>query len=390
MTDPQQVKHTRKAPRVNHVFYLPPGSAHARGEGVPPQAAPSPATDGGPNLVIPRDSVTPPSPRARLIACGCGRVCCPKCGYRLASLRKRWLRAVLGGWRACVELTLTVDPRSFDGAEAAYEHVTRKRLIARLMAYLGYEASEWVCVLEIHAGERGGGAHVGWPHWHVALRRRVDVVKAREWWTRRCRAPDRPVERLTRIKATEWGSSESLGNYLASYLGKVSGSLPEWVGRRTRIRWIHAGRGVVGFRRWLDDRRGVRDSVSGRRGRPERVGGRLQVRSIAVALAACGRGSTVLACREIVTPLGEVRRSYDYVESMPVDVRTVARLARRLGVVVERRTRYRVTAWRQREGGGYEPAARVAVGSYGIEIEWAGWLRMRDVLSPGLLRRSAA
>jgi hypothetical protein len=227
-------------------------------------------------------------------------------------------------------LTLTVDPERFGSAGEAFEFVTRRRLIPELMRFLEYGL--WISVLELHPGR---GPHRGWPHWHILVPSRIDVRRARQWWT--VRAGTVPAHQLTRVNAKWWGDPWKAANYSSKYVAKASELVPQWIRERRHIRTVSTSREVLAFSTWL---RGDR-----RRSESEGDGTRTH-RTVAEALEACGRECVLLVASESVDEAtGEVSRRWHYSGRVPFSLRVLRRVADRLGVVYSHNLRHRVIDW---------------------------------------------
>src|SRR5262249_26854708 len=106
--------------------------------------------------------------------------CGPKLGYRVRGKLLRGKEA----WHVPYLLTLTIDRRRFASAEAAWEHVSLNRYVARLMGELGITRWMWVLEFQMKTAHENG---YGWPHWHlvVDLAQKggyVDLKKAWHLW----------------------------------------------------------------------------------------------------------------------------------------------------------------------------------------------------------------
>lgn len=106
------------------------------------------------------------SSRVELWAVGCRTRFCPHCClHRGLALREK-LEPELAGWSALQMWTLTVDPKLFDGPEAAYRYVRENRCIARVVRALKREgwldSERWICIVEWQE-------HTEMAHYHLLL-----------------------------------------------------------------------------------------------------------------------------------------------------------------------------------------------------------------------------
>jgi len=125
----------------------------------------------------------------------CRSWACPQCSRSRASRLVERLRPVLASWAAAGDLvamlTITLDPKLFPSKEAAFEYITKRRILPKLVGKLQVAGccatGEYFSALHTHEGKRGGdGTH--WPHWHLLIRINGGVVRGpRVGWERRLR-----------------------------------------------------------------------------------------------------------------------------------------------------------------------------------------------------------
>lgn len=173
----------------------------------------------------------------KVIPSRCKCVVCRICNQRIRSERKKWLQVITADWDGRYFLTLTVDQagtntgKGYSSGQKAFEHVTTKRYLSKLMGKL---ECLWVYVLEFQEN--------GWPHWHFIIDRRVSIKEIRRWWCHKWKVG-------WQVRIEKERSPGALPGYLTSYLGKAP-NIPEWVSRMNRIRFISCSRSLQGFAEW--------------------------------------------------------------------------------------------------------------------------------------------
>jgi hypothetical protein len=138
-------------------------------------------------------------------------------------------------------LTLTVDRANFTTPFDAWRHVTTKKLLPKLMRFLGIKI--WAWVLEF---QRKTGA--GWPHWHILIDvadlpgERVDLEHAWRLWRDRWKVGGVDLSR----REAEFKNSEHAVMYITKYLTKEPvGGYPVWVLKSSRtIRFVQGCRAL--------------------------------------------------------------------------------------------------------------------------------------------------
>lgn len=174
----------------------------------------------------------------------CHKRLCRRCGGQLGYRVRQRLLDKVGLFRWGRLLTLTVDQvgtvtgRGFESPEAAYEYVTNKRLVARLMRELGI--TRWVWVLEFQRN--------AWPHWHVLAdvgSGFIDYNRLHALWR------DRWGVGLAKDSGVKFSDGEHAIFYITKYLTKQpEQGYPRWLwarvhqGQRNAVRFVGASRAV--------------------------------------------------------------------------------------------------------------------------------------------------
>ena len=153
------------------------------------------------------------------------------------------LRPALKCWEGVMMLTLTVNPKKFDGPQQAYELIQRKRSVSELMKKL--ENRRWVMsrrfvvVIEFHQNK----AHRGWPHWHLLVESRF--------------VPKHGLQKLWRhgncwFSKADFVDASHAVNYVTKYITKTSEDeddefwFPDWVlDFKGNFRRFSTSRGLV-------------------------------------------------------------------------------------------------------------------------------------------------
>ncbi len=293
-------------------------------------------------------------PSIYAIARGCRRVMCPKCGPQTQADQRRWIHHLVDDQAVRILATFTADilgtttGAGFESQEAAYEYVTEKRLIPKLMEALGVK--RWVCVLEFQES--------GSPHWHVIIDRWVDVARAWHLW--------RDVWKVGGLDLdAEKGGDGALAGYLAGYIGKASKNLPDWAKNRKRLRFVSCARSLIGFElyregvlrnKWDDPNKPA--SVKPCRAAPTS-------QTIGAGLLACGN-KTVLMQEWRDSDGNRCRR---FLREVDLPLRAVAEWAHRAGRFVRTEYAYRVEGWEQdKSTGKWHPQSLIVCGRRGIHL----------------------
>lgn len=175
---------------------------------------------------------------------GCKTRCrsqfCRDCALAHCVSWREKLRPAIKHWRSVIMLTLTVDPADFDGPEAAYVHVGKKRSVSKLIQKLHrrgmIRSKEFTCTLEFHKS--------GWPHWHLL----VDSSFVEKHELQKCWGLGHTW--FSRHKFADVGHAV---NYATKYIAKTSEDdenefwFPEWVlDFKGNMRRFSTSRGLCG------------------------------------------------------------------------------------------------------------------------------------------------
>ncbi|HRQ74175.1 MAG TPA: hypothetical protein PLU35_14210 [Phycisphaerales bacterium] len=276
------------------------GVSRARGPGVP-------SLDQDGNKSMERVSYL-------VVGCGCRSWWCDRCGPKLGRALRDRLLSEVETWTTCIPMTLTLGRWVGDGdAAAAWEFVTKREKIRKLMEAIG--AERWVWFLEPQSD--------GYPHWHVlvdvpsaATREGLAELRRRVWslWgpshnretgepTKRPGRWDLGIVEIDRNKLAGQGPRAVVA-YCTSYVTKA-GDVAAWMldaEREVRVRKFGASRSVGALRAVGACMHSGEDEGRCVEGEgPER-----RYRSLRDRLAQCGLRSQVI--RETVDTHGAVRR----------------------------------------------------------------------------------
>lgn len=163
----------------------------------------------------------------------CKNQWCQGCSKHLMAVFRDQFRPIVNEWSFGQMITLTVDPKQFDGPEQAFDFFRTDRTIAKLMQQLRRKGvligPEWICVLEFQKN--------GWPHWHILVHSKfIPVQLIREGWR---------YGRIDITKSCQFKTHGHAFNYLTKYIEKFENSaVPGWVLRRARVRRYSTSRGL--------------------------------------------------------------------------------------------------------------------------------------------------
>lgn len=195
-------------------------------------------------------------------------------------------------------LTLTIDPERFEGPRQAHDLAHDKRWLSELMRVFGVR--NWIAVMEIQPVSK-------FPHWHVLIDRRVDVVKVRAWWTARCGV--RPARRQTQVNIKWFIQPAKAINYVTGYLTKGCEDPPDWVLDHDRVvRMLSHSESVQSWSSWLKLKGKPRSEPDEKRSPFDRRIPSPRTRHLTLRhrLAACGASSVMLS--EALDKYGRVVR----------------------------------------------------------------------------------
>lgn len=153
----------------------------------------------------------------------CGSWYCSRCGVRKGlDLQGRILK-VVESWSSVMMITLTLDPKLFEGPDAAWDY--SRKLIGRLirdlhrMGYLPDPA--YVAFWEPHES--------GWPHWHILVQSKfIPYHVLQRVWHRY--GPTGKLGGVNLRKQKRFETNESAARYATKYVVKnPKDGWPEWV-----------------------------------------------------------------------------------------------------------------------------------------------------------------
>lgn len=168
-----------------------------------------------------------------VIAKGCKcRYCQDCCTPSGIKLRER-LRDQIKDWKACLMVTLTVDPKLFENGAEAYHRVRERRALSRLVRSLvksGHLVSDrYFWVIEFQQN--------GSPHWHLLLETTFCPIERIQglWDLNRPETcgpvePNRPGFGFCWISKSNFDSMDHAANYATKYCTKPpEHGYPDWV-----------------------------------------------------------------------------------------------------------------------------------------------------------------
>lgn len=179
----------------------------------------------------------------QVVGCRCRARTCRQCGPVLGWEARQVLESKAADLLRVPQLiSFTVGHEHFDSPEAAFDHVTQGRYIARALAALSIK--RWVWVLEFHRGRAENNyMHKGWPHWHcvVDVSERSITPDDLRRLHRLCRTWRLGGFRLSRRKRVTEGVHAI--RYITKYLMKP-GYIPGWFQKGTGRRMIQGSRAM--------------------------------------------------------------------------------------------------------------------------------------------------
>lgn len=197
-------------------------------------------------------------PETVIKPCLCKSQFCRKCSVGLAVELREKLRPVVAKFNACLMITLTADPKKFDGPKAVWEYIGAKRSMSVLMQYLRRQGvlsgPEWFAALEFHKS--------GYPHYHAVVNAKYIPHKmVLDGWK---------LGHVSLSRSKGFQSADHAVNYVTKYVMKPDYIAPEWVlGMESRIRRFSTSRGLLGStqRRYeeTDDKRDYKRRTVGER-----------------------------------------------------------------------------------------------------------------------------
>ncbi len=169
----------------------------------------------------------------QVVARGCkNRHCADCCEHLGVKLRER-VRSVVREWKACLLITLTVDPEAVGSPLHAMERVRERRALSRLVRSLlksGHlKSGRYFAAIEFQKN--------GHPHWHVLLESSfVPIERVQELWDMNRPdvagpvRPGRPGFGFVWCSKESFESVEHAANYVTKYVLKYpKEGYPEWV-----------------------------------------------------------------------------------------------------------------------------------------------------------------
>lgn len=187
---------------------------------------------------------------------------CPRCCTAYAVKWRHHLRHATREWQRCLLVTLTLDPKDYDGPREAVRAVGRKRAIAETLRRINrikrIETSEWFSSLEFFKS--------GWPHWHVVVKGNfIPIGDIEKSWS------------LGWVFVTGTKRTKNVSHavhYATKYVMKRDGGVPAWVlDTEGRIRAISASRTLSA--RWCHEKADPQRTHERVRP-PKRIGDRIE------------------------------------------------------------------------------------------------------------------
>jgi hypothetical protein len=168
-----------------------------------------------------------------VVAKGCRNRYCPQCCETLGVKLRERVREKVATWKACLLVTLTIDPTLFPTPADAMERVRTRRAFSRLVRALlksGHlKSGRYFAAIEFQKN--------GMPHWHLLLESDfVPIERVQELWDRNRPdtagpvQPGRPGFGFVWMSKDKFDSTEHAAHYVTKYVLKYpKAGYPDWV-----------------------------------------------------------------------------------------------------------------------------------------------------------------